>query len=293
MSGKAARCRRRRARTAASRRRWPRAAPGCRPISIRRQSLAGRVPRVAFLDRMRQHHRTEDRGGAGARGAAPRPRARRKAPHRAGRAPCQTSSISATSTPMAAASAVLARRAETPTRSAPVRSLRRAKRPLDVEPVEQPRTSAGASLGAVANSAVAIVARPRRGQVAAGGGRARAAPRSRRCRRHSRATGVEHRIDDGRDELGEDAAVGQAQRQAVGQDGQAHSRGRDRAWRGNSRRCSFSLALRDAGIDEAVEQARRSAPPSSPSSSKPTSDSARRVRPSRRSDAPAHPRGHG
>ena len=31
---------------------------------------------------------------------------------------------------------------------------------------------------------------------------------------------VQHRIDEGRDELGEDAAVGEAQRQAVGEDGQ-------------------------------------------------------------------------
>ena len=86
------------------------------------------------------------------------------------------------------ASAVLASRAETPTRSAPVRSLSRAQRPVASSRSSQPARSAGTSVGRrrlqrLDDGREPRAARDRRGLPA------RSERWSRPCRRHSRATG--------------------------------------------------------------------------------------------------------
>ena len=93
------------------------------------------------------------------RASAARPRARRTAARRAARAPCQTSSISSTSRPAISATAVLASRAETPTRSAPVSSLSSAQRPVASSASSQVSSRGPRSLRPISASSATMSAR--------------------------------------------------------------------------------------------------------------------------------------
>ncbi len=123
------------------------AARGCRPISTRRAKWAGSsASSVRLVDadapasaagRRRRRRRCRRR-----RRALP---ASRTADGRAAARPCQTSSISSTPTPPYCASAVLASRAETPTRSAAGQQLQQRPAAGGIERVEPAlRAAAGA-----------------------------------------------------------------------------------------------------------------------------------------------------
>ena len=187
-----ARCPRRCANRAAPRLPSPSArrppARGCRPISIRRQSRpASSACKVRGLERVRQHRRAERRrvGAVERRCRAPSSQAnsaRRAAPARA-RPP---RSRRRRARPVAA-SAVLASRAETPMRNAPVTSFSSAQRPVSSSASSQRASCAGRPRGrarrSVSTTSTASAAvRP------AQQARATAARRSPPGRRHSRRT---------------------------------------------------------------------------------------------------------
>ena len=114
-----------------------RAARGCRPISTRRARRAGSSAAMsAVLQRMRQHQRAEHRRIArvGPLGAAFQPGEQRQIGRRERRARLPRSSP--TGWPDHSASAILASRPETPTRSPPVISLMSASRPVASERVQ-------------------------------------------------------------------------------------------------------------------------------------------------------------
>ena len=190
--------------------------------------------------------------------------------------PCQTSSISPTSRPKAAASPVLARRAETPTRKAPLRNFSSAKRPLASSRSRKPASTCGNSRkdDALMRSTTSLHARRI--------GAAMIRPQERNGFR-----GVADIIARQAVQLRIDIAARGWSARCAGSAGaragrrsrpRAPSRGRDRALSESSRSSSFSLALRARRIDQAIEKLRK-ALHQSPSSSKPTSASARPRRP--------------
>ena len=181
------RYRRRCARRGAARRLDVPPARGCRPTSIPPRSPSGSIAaELPVLDLMRQHQRAEGRHRSDVGRSALRRRARRTARHKAGEARARPPRSRRAALSTIRRAPVLASRAETPTRSAPVTSLSSAQRSVASSPSSQcgqeARHLASAwRASALARSRQAAACRPTPRLLA------RSARWSRRCRRHSRA----------------------------------------------------------------------------------------------------------